>query len=189
MFIYNEQNSSSPVTVIAPEGELIPNPDSPGHSILLRLNNGEIHRRSDSHTVIKFSSYDITLNDPIKLETKQKSPASLTFHELKELKNDPTQSPQDRVKFELEYYKRPALSFACIVFALVGVAFGIQTNRRSGKSSGFVQSVGFIILYWVVYLAFESAGRKGTLPPLIACWMTNVIFMVLSGFTLKKKLA
>lgn len=189
LFIYNEQNPSSPVTVIAPEGELVPNPDYPGHSILLRLNNGEIHRRSDSHTVIKFSSYDITLNDPIKLETRQKSPASLTFNELKELKEDPTKSPQDRVKFELEYHKRPALSFACVVFALVGVAFGIQTNRRSGKSSGFVQAVGFIILYWVFYLAFESAGRKGTIPPVIACWLTNVIFTIFSAYTLRKKLA
>ena len=47
---------------------------------------GQIHRKTDSHTVINFDSYDILLNDPIKLEERQKSAASLTLHELNLLK-------------------------------------------------------------------------------------------------------
>lgn len=189
LFIYDEKNSTAPITVISPEGELIPNPDSPGHSILLRLSKGEIHRRSESHTVINFDSYDIYLNDPIRLENRKKSAASLTLKELAQLKNNPQLKTEERLQYELEYYKRPALSFACVVFALIGVAFGIQTQRRSGKSSGFVLSVGFIILYWVCYLAFESLARKGLLPSIAACWMTNIVFTFFAIITLRKKLA
>lgn len=189
LFIYDEHYSKSPITVIAPEAELITNTSDNDHNILLRLYNGEIHRQKDSHTVVNFNSYDISLNDPIRWEGRQKSPPSLTYRELNYKRTDRALKADDRLQYELEYHKRFALSFACIVFSLVGVAFGIQNDRRSGKSSGFVLSVGFIILYWVCYLVFESLSRKGILPVWISSWMTNIVFTFFSVLTLRKKLA
>ena len=43
IFIYDEKDSASPLTIIAKSGSLVPDPDFPGHSVLLRLNNGDIH--------------------------------------------------------------------------------------------------------------------------------------------------
>lgn len=188
LFIYDEKESSSPITIIAPKGELIPDSVNPGHSILLRLFDGEIHRTGKNHTIINFQSYDVTLNDPIRIEERTKTPPSLSLSELNEKMDDQTLPKDDKKIFTIEYHKRLALSFACFIFALIGVAFGIQTNRRSGKSSGFVLSVGFIILYWVFYLGFEGLARNGTLPVVVATWGTNFIFLIFASMNLRKKL-
>lgn len=186
LFIYDEKQPDAPLTIIAPEGQIIPDESMPGHSVLLRLFKGQIHRKTESHTVINFDSYDITLNDPIKLEERKKSPGSMSLEELNRAEADPKVTKEQLTDYHLEFHKRTALAAACLVFALLGVAFGISTDRRSGKSSGFVLAVGFIILYWIVYLSFEGMVRSGQLTPMIGLWIPNALFLLLGLFNLRK---
>lgn len=193
LFIHDEKNETKPVTIIASEGQIIPDLTNPGHSILLRLFNGEIHRvdgnnNKANHTVVNFESFDVSLYDPIQIEERSKSPPSLSYYELKEKMNSTTSPTQDSKIFTLEFHKRAALSFACFIFALIGAAFGIQNDRRGAKSSGFILSVGFIIFYWILYLSFEGMARNDRLPASIAPWMTNLIFAVIALLQLRKKL-
>jgi lipopolysaccharide export system permease protein len=187
VFIYDEKDPASPVTVVASEGQIIPDTTHPGHSVLLRLFKGQIHRTGENHTVINFDSYDVFLNDPIKFEEKKKSSSSLNVSELEFLRHSETLTPEQRHEYDIEYHKRTAVSFACIVFCLIGLAVGIVTNRRSGKSSGFVLSVGFIILYWVVYLTFESLTRSNKIPiTWLGIWLPNILFMTYGLYKLRK---
>ncbi len=186
LFIYDEKNPDAPLTIVALEGQIIPDDTNPGHSVLLRLFKGQIHRKAESHTVINFDSYDVLLNDPIKLQEKKKSASSLNLTELQSLRNNEGFTPEQRKEYDIEYYKRGALSAACMIFGLLGLAFGIVTNRRSGKSSGVVFSIGFIILYWIVYISFESLVRSNHINPGIGLWLPNILFMVLGLYHLKK---
>lgn len=186
LFIYDEKNPDAPLTIVALEGQIIPDETHPGHSVLLRLFNGQIHRKAESHTVINFETYDVLLNDPIKLEERQKSASSLSLDELQALRNNPVVSAEQRKDYEIEYHKRWALSAACMVFCLLGLGFGIVTNRRSGKSSGFILSVGFIILYWVVYLSFESLVRSNQINASIGLWLPNILFFLFGLYRLRK---
>ncbi|OFZ31198.1 MAG: LPS export ABC transporter permease LptF [Bdellovibrionales bacterium RIFCSPHIGHO2_01_FULL_40_29] len=186
LFIYDEKQIDAPLTIIAPEGQIIPDETNPGHSVLLRLFNGQIHRKSDSHTIINFDSYDILLNDPIKLEERKKSASSLSIQELKESQMNPEIEAELKKDYQIEYHKRSALAAACLVFSIVGVAFGIGNNKRSGKSSGFILSVGFIILYWIAYLSFEGLVRSNSLNTVMGIWLSNILFLCFGLFYLKK---
>jgi len=186
LFIYDEKQPDAPLTIIAPEGQIIPDENHPGHSVLLRLFKGQIHRKTESHTVINFDLYDVTLNDPIKLEERKKSPSSLTLSELNAAEKNPATTPDQKNDYILEFHKRTVLAVACLVFAFLGVAFGISTDRRSGKSSGFILAVGFIILYWILYLTFEGSVRSGQIPAYIGLWIPNVLFLALGLFHLRK---
>jgi lipopolysaccharide export system permease protein len=187
LFIYDERNPSAPLTIIAPTGEIIPDQTHPGHSVLLRLYKGQIHRNGEfQHTVINFDLHEVLLNDPIRLDERNKSVSSLTLNELNFLRNNPTSSEEEKQNFTIEFHKRSALAFACLVFCIIGIAFGIVTNRRSGKSSGFILSVGFIILYWVVYIAFESTVRSNVLPAYIGIWLPNILLTLFGLFHLRK---
>lgn len=188
LFIYDEKNPDAPLTIVALEGQIIPDSTHPGHSVLLRLFNGQIHRKGESHTVINFDSYDVLLNDPIKLEEKKKSASSLNLDELRILRRPDAAgvSPEMRKDYDIEYHKRSALSAACLVFGILGLAFGIVTNRRSGKSSGFILSVGFIILYWVVYLSFESLVRSNQISAALGLWLPNLLFALFGAYHLRK---
>lgn len=188
IFIYDDKNPNSPLTIIAPHGQIIPDTENPGHSILLRLFNGQIHRRNQAHTVVNFETYNVSLNDPIKFEERKKSAASLNYGELKERIAAPETDPKDRAGYEVEFHKRFALAAACLIFSLIGVGFGIQNNRRSGKSSGFVVAVGFIVFYFVLYIAFEGLSRNQQIPTYLGPWITNAIFFVLAVLQIRKKL-
>lgn len=187
IFIYDEKNPKAPVTIVATDGQIIPDSSRPGHAVLLRLFKGQIHRTGENHTVINFDSFDVFLNDPIKFEEKQKTSSSLNFTELQQLRKNPILKPEQRHEYEIEYHKRTALSVACLVFCFIGLAFGIVTNRRSGKSSGFVLSIGFIILYWIVYLSFESLVRSNKIPiTWLGIWLPNMLFTAYALYKLKK---
>ena len=189
VFIYDEKNPEAPITIVASEGKIIPDSTHQGHSVLLRLSQGQIHRKNeaDTHTVISFDSYDVYLNDPIKFEEKKKSSSSLSFNELEYMRNSPTLSTEQQHEFDIEYHKRTALAAACMVFCLIGLAFGIVTNRRSGKSSGFVISVAFIIAYWVLYLSFESLVRSNKIEiTWLGIWLPNILFTVFALYKLRK---
>lgn len=189
LFIYDDKNPSSPLTIIAPQGHIIPDLDNPGHSVLLRLFNGQIHRRGQAYTVVNFESYDVLLNDPVKFEERKKSAPSLNYSELQDRMKDPEIKPADKIGFEVEFHKRFALAAACLIFGLVGVGYGVVNERRSGKNSGFVVSVGFIVGYFVIYIAFEGLSRSGKLPPYLGPWLANVLFAAVSIRQIQKKLA
>ncbi len=187
LFIYDERNPDAPLTIIAPTGEIIPDQSQPGHSVLLRLFKGQIHRKAaNTHTVINFDLHEVLLNDPIHLEERKKSVASLTLNELNLLRHDDKTSREDQINYSIEFHKRSALAVACLVFCIIGIAFGIVTNRRSGKASGFILSVGFIILYWVIYIGFESAVRSNVMPIWLGIWTPNTLLLGFGLYHLKK---
>lgn len=186
LFIYDEKNPNAPLTIVALEGQIIPDSSQPGHSVLLRLFKGQIHRKAESHTVINFDSYDVLLNDPIRLQEKQKSAPSLNLAELQILRKNESLTSEQRKEYDIEYHKRSALSAACMIFCILGLAFGIITNRRSSKSSGFILSIGFIILYWIIYISFESLVRSNHLNTWVGLWATNLFFLALGIRQLKK---
>jgi len=187
VFIYDERNPKAPLTVIARAGLLMQDPDQPGHSASLRLIDGSIHRTAEGrHTKIGFSTYDFFLSNPVTEQFRNKSPQSLTLEELREQLGDGKLSPEDHRTLETEYHKRWAISFACILFALIGVGLGTVTNRRNAKSGGAVICLGLIVTYWVIYVTADGLSRKGSLPPFIAMWLANALFSVAAVFSLRR---
>jgi len=187
VFIFDESDPRSPVTVIANEGRLILNPDKPGHEAHLVLNQGDIHRTSAGrHTKIGFDSYEIKLLDPVSEAFRKKSPQSMNLEELRVAMRDRTLEPGESRKIFTEFHKRLAIATACLLFALIGVGLGTTSNRRAAKSGGMVICIGLIVVYWILYVTAENLSKQGKLPPQIAMWVPNAIFFVAAGFSLKR---
>jgi lipopolysaccharide export system permease protein len=187
VFIYDERQADQPMTIIAKKGSIVADPDRPGHSAMLELNEGSIHRASSGrHTKIDFSKYQVFLSDPVTDAHKEKSPQSLSVDELQAKKKDPALKLEDRLELETEYHKRTAISFACILFALIGVGLGTVTNRRNAKGGGAVICIGLIVTYWIIFVTTEGAARQGQIPPLIAMWIPNMVFTAAAFFSLRR---
>ncbi|MNJ94619.1 Lipopolysaccharide export system permease protein LptF [compost metagenome] len=186
VFIYDEKSGDTPLTIIAKSGQIIPDPDRPGQSILFRLNDGDIHRQAQTHTKIKFDSYDIHLADPATEYTKDKSPQSLTLHEVRDRLALGIKDPEEHRTLQTEVHKRWAIAVLCVVFAMIGVGLGTTTNKRAAKTGGMILCIGVIIVYWILYVTFEGMARSGALPVPIAIWTPNVIFGLLGFETLRR---
>ncbi len=182
VFIYDERDANAPFTIIAKAGEVITRTTRAGHSALLRLLDGNIHRSNEeTYTKIDFQSYDISLFDPAQLQEKQKSFPSFNIEEIRSTLKNPELKGVERVKYEIEFHRRIALAVACLVFGLLGVALGTNTNRRAGKSGGLVLCIGILIAFWMGYVGAESLAKSETLPAWLSIWSINFVF---GGFAL-----
>ena len=184
VFIYDEHSGDVPLTVIARHGQLVQGGEN--HSSLLRLTDGDIHRKGETHTKIKFNSMDVKLMDPIEEDKRAKTPPSMSIEEIQEQLKQPKISQEDFTTLLVEYHKRWAVSIACVIFGLLGVGLGTTTNKRSQKAGGFVTSLVVVIGYWIVYVTMEGIARNGQAPVAAAIWAPNFIFSMIAFWTLKK---
>ena len=179
VFIYDERDRKSPITIIAKDGLLVKTKDTTGQGANLKQSKGSMHKTNDAaYTKIDFETYEVKLFDPAKKRTKKKTFPSFTIDEVKKQLKKKDLSEKKRVRFEIEYHRRWALSIACLIFGLIGVSMGINPNKRSGKSNGLVLSIGLIVAYWILYAAGESLAKGGSLPTYIAIWLANGSFAI-----------
>lgn len=88
-------------------------------------------------------------------------------------------------RYMVEFHKKYALSFACIVFVLVGAPLGILA-RRGGFGIGAGLSLAFFVLYWSLLMAGENLAENNILDPGIAMWMGNAVMLCIGVAALLK---
>lgn len=104
-------------------------------------------------------------------------PESMTYHQLKlkiESMLERGVPPSRVLKDRLELYTKISLPFSSVVFALIGLPLGIQPNR-SGGSIGFGLSILIILVYYVIMTLGRAMGEGGSLPPILAAWLPNIV--------------
>src|SRR5262249_21774225 len=73
-----------------------------------------------------------------------------------------------------EIHKRLALPAACLVFALLGVGFGIS-NVRTGRSFGLLLGLAITLAYYLMALWGQHSAMAGTLPVWLGIWLANIV--------------
>jgi lipopolysaccharide export system permease protein len=86
-------------------------------------------------------------------------------------------------RYRTMMHAKLALPFAAFVMVVLGIPFALKTGRTSGVAMGIGTGVAIGFAYFIINAAVQSYGRSGVLPPLVAAWGANVIF-VLSGIWL-----
>ncbi len=186
VFIYDERDESSPTTIISEKGKIVSEKSFNSYKAFVRLINGDIHKMSDEgHTKIHFQTYDLQIVEPTNKKTRNKSINSLTYDDLIHLRKT-TKDPKELRNFQYEWHKRFALSFACLLFVMVGIGLGCRTNNRSGKSGGGVISVGVIVVYWILFIIGNSLLKSPAVPVWFAAWLPSIILLP-AGLALLKK--
>ncbi len=165
-------------TIFAKKGLLVPNVLD--NLLTLRLTDGTLHSKnmgSDDHQTTHFSVYDVTLDTAALLASVKEPTHSPKDMRTLELISEISQMPENhttRNKALVEYHRRLALPFACVVFSLIGLPLSVRT-AWAFRSVGFASSLGIILFYYVLLTAGETLGKRGVLPPALALWAPNVI--------------
>lgn len=78
-----------------------------------------------------------------------------------------------------EYHGRIAFPFVSIVMAIVGIALSLKRTgvRGGGMAIGIGQALVIGFLYWAAYSVAIALGRSGVMAPILAGWMTNLLFL------------
>jgi lipopolysaccharide export system permease protein len=80
--------------------------------------------------------------------------------------------------FWVEIHKKFAISFACIVFVLMGAPLAIRFPR-GGVGMVIAVSVGIFAVYWAGLIGGENLADKGVVTPFWAMWAPDLTFLLL----------
>lgn len=79
-------------------------------------------------------------------------------------------------RYGVEIHKKYSIPFSCIIFVLLGAPLAI----RSGKK-GMTMSIGFSILFFLVYYVFliggETLADRRFVVPWLSMWLPNIVLM------------
>jgi LPS export ABC transporter permease LptG/LPS export ABC transporter permease LptF len=91
-------------------------------------------------------------------------------------------SEDRRLAFETERQKRFAIPVTCVIFAVIGLAFGVY-NQRSGRSFGLVLGLLLTVVFYVLSIGGEKSARSGALPVWLGIWGPNLAFAAFGLWT------
>jgi lipopolysaccharide export system permease protein len=90
----------------------------------------------------------------------------------------------DASGYKVDLYAKLAFPFVCIVLCLTGVGIALRATRREGTGIGIAIGIVTAFLYWIFYSFCLSLGYGEVLPPLIAAWMANLVFLCFAAVML-----
>jgi lipopolysaccharide export system permease protein len=79
-------------------------------------------------------------------------------------------------KYLVEFHKKLAIPFACVVFALLGIPMAVTTSR-SGKGVSISLAMGVYLIYYLCLVGGEKLSDRGLLDPALAMWSGNLILL------------
>lgn len=181
--IHDSRDSNRPLTIFAESGTIGAG-DNPRDARLI-LNKGSIHLAGKDHEyrIVGFGEYVLSIPANASNAPGGRNEQDMGIQELRRTIADPATPRQNRLKMTTELHSRFALPFASVVFAIVAVPLGMQ-NRRSGKSAGFTISIGVLLVYYILLSLLRTLGDKGAVPPILAIWIPNMLFLAFGWFML-----
>lgn len=197
VLIYDERDNQQPVTVVARTGQILANyQDAKGvPGLILRLFDGSLHRGNPSkrlYEMTQFDVYDIFLRMETAKVVGVDQPKTMdiaTLHsKMTELQAKPALNSietKELIDFSVEYWKRIALPITCIIFAILGVAFGV-IRTRTVRSNSFLICLLVLLVYYGVYSLGYNLASEGKLNPLIGMWSANLVLFITAVVALKR---
>jgi lipopolysaccharide export system permease protein len=105
--------------------------------------------------------------------------------EAQRLANNARTLTDIRNQYSVEYHKKFAIPFACIIFVLIGAPLALRFPRGG---VGMVIAASFAIfgIYYVSLIGGEALGDRGTIDPFWGPWAPNLFFGLIGLWTLSR---
>lgn len=131
---------------------------------------------------IVFADADLSPED---LANMLKKPEEMSYKELEIFIEEIRRNGGNPDNWLVDLYLKIAIAFANFIIVLFGAPLS-SPKRRGGTATGFGVSLAICFIYFGIVKTAQSMGQNGTLPPLFAAWIANIIFGVSGLFTLIK---
>lgn len=126
-------------------------------------------------------SMDIALNLKIDdLRVLGNNADNLTYRKLKEYAENLQNGGYQAFRYLTMMHTKLSAPFSAFVMVILGIPFALRNSRSGGMALGIGASVGIGFAFFVVNAVLLSYGRSGVLPPVVAAWGANVIFVMSS---------
>lgn len=132
-------------------------------------------------TVTEGNAIDTTINmSPGDFARRPNVVESMSLRELNEfIQIAKLQGEVNVISYQIEKYKRVAYPFSTFILTLIGVAV---SSRKVRGGIGAQLGAGLMISFsYILFMQFSSQfSIGGSIPPLLAAWLPNIIFAVVA---------
>ena len=126
---------------------------------------------------IPFAVTAIDLREEIEDFTKISKPiAAMSYRELKEYVVRLEATGYQVKKYMVELYSKLSFPLVNLIMVLVAIPFSLQ-SPRGGRLFGIALAIAIMAGYLVVHYVALAFARADLLPPLLAAWTANIIFL------------
>jgi lipopolysaccharide export system permease protein len=114
---------------------------------------------------------------PHMLTEVQKAPEEMSYAELQQFITEVKRNGGNPERWLVDLYLKISFPFANFIIVLFGAPLAAG-KIRSGGAVGVAMSMIICFLYFGTVKTTQSMGQNGTLNPLIAAWLGNMIFLI-----------
>jgi lipopolysaccharide export system permease protein len=82
----------------------------------------------------------------------------------------------DATTYRVDLHARFAFPVLSIIVCIIGLGIAVKRKGREGPSVSIAFGALVVFVYWVVHSFCLSLGYGGMLPPIVAAWISNIIF-------------
>jgi LPS export ABC transporter permease LptF/LPS export ABC transporter permease LptG len=91
----------------------------------------------------------------------------------------------DTSRLTVQWHMKFAFPMIAVIIIFLSAPFGFLVGTR-GAIGGLALAVGISVIYWCMARLFEAMGAVGQLPPLLAAWSPDAIFLFLGAYCFLK---
>ena len=101
----------------------------------------------------------------------------MNFGELREYSRKVEQEGYDATTYKVDMHAKTAYPIVCILMGLIGIGLTARKQLRAGLPISITYGLAIGFLFWIFQSFCLSLGYGAILPPLIAAWAANFIFL------------
>jgi LPS export ABC transporter permease LptF/LPS export ABC transporter permease LptG len=140
--------------------------------------------------IANYRSFDVATfpelpETPTYFKKEVKQYTEMNYEELRRYIRDLQQSGFDVVRLRVQLHKKLSYPLITLIMAIVGIPFALWGGNK-GAITGVAVAVGMAVVYLVLSPLFESMGNASLLPPALAAWSPDLIFVLVGGYLILK---
>ena len=126
-----------------------------------------------------FESYDLPplAETPEVFSQQEKKPEAMDYRELQDYITAQARSGEDADRLWVDLHVKASFPWANLVIVLLGSALS-ASKRRISMAAGFGLTVAIAFVYLIFLRLGLSFGHNQSLPPLLAAWVGNLLFLI-----------
>ena len=140
---------------------------------------------NDGYHTFDVSTFPEISETPSYFKKEVKQYTEMNYEELRRYIRDLQQSGFDVVRLRVQLHKKLSYPLITLIMAVLAVPFALSTGKR-GAITGVAFAVGIAVFYTVVSRWFEAMGDLSQLPPSMAGWSPDLIFVLVGGYLILK---
>lgn len=128
-------------------------------------------------TTAPFARTQVALDETIRDFTElQRPPSAMSFRELRDYVTRLEAAGFQVRKYLVDLYAKVSQPLENLIMVLVAIPFALQAPR-GGRLLGLALAIALMAAYLVVDYSARAFARADLLPPLLAAWTANLVFL------------